>query len=163
MPDKTITQRNARYRRRLAQQQGLRRIEVFVPEDRVDELRAFARSLRDRPRSNPELVNDRAKLLYHRLVARRLRREPLLIARARDVISKRPFSDINLHIVEDWRRLLSGSTPQLVDVLIGRSPEAKRLRLSSPFPFVNELKIEEEELRRRLWRVAKRAFGHATT
>ncbi len=163
MPDRTITQRNARYRRRRAQQQGLRRIEVFVPEDRVEVLRAFARSLRDRPRPNPELVNDRAKLIYHRLVARRLRHEPTLIARAKDVVRSRTFSDTDPDIVEDWRRLLSGPTPRLVNILVGRSAEARRLRLSSPFPFVDGLKIDDESLRRRLWRVARRAFAPATT
>jgi hypothetical protein len=162
MRDRTITRRNARYRRRLAEDRGLQRIEVFVPEDRVEELKAFARRLRDRPRSNPELVNDRAKLLYHRLVARRLRHRPSLVARAKDVVSKPPFADSGRQIIEEWRRLLNGPAPSLIDALIGRSAESRRLRLNSPFPFVDELKIDDEELRRRLWRVAKRAFARAT-
>jgi hypothetical protein len=162
MPDRTITQRNARYRRRLAQH-GLRRIEVFVPEDRIPELKAFARSLRTTSRPNPELINDRAKLLYHRLVARRLRHEPALISRAKDVIARQPFSSSGPHVVEVWRRLLNGPTDLLMRELVGRSAEARRLRLSSPFPFVDELKIDDEQLRRRFWRVAKRVFVRAMT
>ena len=45
MPDRTITQRNARYRKRLATDRNWRRVEVMVPADRADELRAFARRL----------------------------------------------------------------------------------------------------------------------
>lgn len=158
--DPTITQRNARYRRRLAEQQGLRRIEVFVPADRVEDVRAFARGLRERPRINAELVNDRAKLLYHRLVARRLRRDPGLVLRARDVIADSSFRAVE---AAAWHSLLSGSLPALMRVLTGRSAEATRLRLNSPFPFVDELKIEKEELRRRLWRAARRGFARART
>lgn len=161
--DRTITQRNARYRRRLAEQQGLRRIEVFVPADRVDELRAFARDMRGRPRPNAELINDRAKLLYHRLVARRLRRDPGLVARVRDAIDKPPFAATASSWADDWRRLLSAPLPQLLRVLVGRSPDAARLRVNSPFPFVDGLKIEKEELRRRLWRIARRGFARART
>jgi hypothetical protein len=159
--DPTITQRNARYRRRLAEQQGVRRIEVFVPADRVDELRAFARELRERPRPNAEQINDRAKLLYHRLVARRLRHDPGLVARVREVVDRPPFATAASFWADDWRRLLNTSLAHLLRVLIERSPDAVRLRVNSPFPFVSELKIEKEELRRRLWKVARRGFARA--
>ena len=162
MPDRTITQRNARYRRRLAQRQGLRRIEVFVPEDRIHELKAFARSLRVRPRVNPELVNDRAKLLYHRLVARRLRHDPALVAQVKDVLAREPLASGDPHIVAEWRRLLNRPVPLLIATIAGRSSESRRLRLSSPFPFVDALRIDDETLRRRLWRVARRGFARAT-
>ena len=46
MTDRTITQRNARYRRRLAADRNWRRVEVIVPADKADELRDFARRLR---------------------------------------------------------------------------------------------------------------------
>lgn len=153
--DRTITQRNARYRRRLAEQQGLRRVEVFVPEDRAEELRAFARELRERPRPNAEQVNDRAKLLYHRLVARRLRRDPELLASVRDILRKPPFTAAS-QWADDWRRLLNAPLPEILRVLRERSSEAALLRVNSPFPFVNELKIENEALRRRLWKTARR-------
>jgi hypothetical protein len=161
--DPTITQRNARYRRRLAEQQGMRRIEVFVPADRADELRAFARELRNPPRTNAEQINDRAKLLYHRLVARRLRRDPGLVPRVRDVVGKSPFAAAAPLWADEWRRLLSAPLPQLLGVLVERSSRATRLRVNSPFPFVDELKIEKEELRRRLWKVARRGFVRART
>jgi hypothetical protein len=161
--DRTITQRNARYRRRLAERQGLRRVEVFVPADRVGELRAFARGLRSPPRANAEQINDRAKLLYHRLVARRLRCDPGLVARVRHVLGEPPFSAAASFWADDWRRLLDGPLPQLTRVLVERSPDAARLRVNSPFPLVDELKIDKEELRRRLWRVARRGFARAKT
>lgn len=46
MADRTITQRNARYRKRLVADRNWRRVEVMVPADRAGELRAFARRLR---------------------------------------------------------------------------------------------------------------------
>ena len=159
--DPTITQRNARYRRRLAERQGLRRVEVFVPAERIDELRAFARDLREPLRPNAEEINDRAKLLYHRLVARRLRRDSGLVARVRDVVGKPPFAAAASPWTDDWRLLLDAPLSQLLGVLVERSSYATRLRVNSPFPFVSELKIANEELRRRLWRVAKRGFVRA--
>jgi hypothetical protein len=81
----------------------------------------------------------------------------------KDVLAKPPFSESDPNAVEDWRRLLNGPRPHLISVLVGRSDEARRLRLNSPFPFVDEFRIDDDALRRRLWRVAKRAFAPATT
>ncbi|WP_431269280.1 hypothetical protein [Dankookia sp. P2] len=38
---------------------------------------------------NKESVNDRAKLIMHRLIARRLARDPALVERARDFVRRR--------------------------------------------------------------------------
>lgn len=162
MTDRTITQRSARYRRKLTAERNWRRVEVFVPVARVEELKAFAQQLRERPRTSPEQINDRLKLLYHRLVARQLRSNPALIDKVRAVVETPPYSRLDRIYVDEWRRLMEQPVSAISSVLTGRSAEARRLRLSSPFPYVDGLKINDEHLRRRLWRVAKKPFARST-
>lgn len=107
---------------------------------------------------NAEIVNDRAKLLYHRLVAPRLRRDPSLVESARRVVQRRRSSGDRREALDDWARLLSRSTDEISLAIIGRSERARRLRLSSPFPLVKELHIADEMLRRRLWRLARKSY-----
>lgn len=114
-------------------------------------------------RTNPDLISNRFKLLYHRLVARKLRRDPALIESARSVIESRPFTRTDRTYVDEWRRLLGQPVSSIARVLTSRSPESNRLRLSSPFPFVDALKINDEELRRRLWSAAKKPFANPTS
>lgn len=164
MPDRTITERSARYRRKLVAHRNWRRVEVFVPADRAGELREFARRLRiGSPAGESERINDRLKLLYHRLVARRIRHEPRLIERAKAIIASAPFARTDRAYVEEWRRLLDRPVATIADALTSRSSQSRRLRLSSPFPFVDELRIEDPLLRRRLWSVAKRPSARKTS
>ena len=73
---------------------GLVRVEVLVPPEDREEILKLAADLRRQRREkssnialkpvvNRESVNDRAKLILHRLVARRLRANPLLLDEAR--------------------------------------------------------------------------------
>lgn len=157
-----ITQRSARYRRKLASERGLRRVEVVVPADMADDLKSYAARLRDldlrRRRPDAEAVNDRAKLLHHRLVARRLRQRPGLLIDARQRLDRLAGDDLR-----EWETLLRQPLDRVCAVIIGRSSEAYRLRLSSPFRFVPELSITDEPLRRRLWRLARRPFEASKT
>ena len=157
-----ITQRSARYRKKLTGERGLRRVEVVIPADMVDDLKSYAAQLRDldlrRRRPNAEAVNDRAKLLHHRLVARGLRQRPELLTEARQMLSRLTGDDLR-----EWEALLRQPLDQVCAVIIGRSSDAYRLRLSSPFRFVPELSITDEPLRRRLWRLARRPFEASKT
>ena len=107
---------------------------------------------------NAEIVNDRAKLLYHRLVAPRLRRDPSLVESARRVVQRRRLSENPREALDEWARLLSRPADEISSTIIQRSERARRLRSSSPFPLVKELHIVDEMLRRRLWRLARRSF-----
>jgi hypothetical protein len=161
MPDRTITQRSARYRRKLITDRNWRRVEVFVPAERVAELRQFARRLREPGNvlaaPNAERINDRAKLLYHRLVVRYLRHDPALIERTKGVVDAWSSAGIDRDYVGAWRALLKRPVQEICAALISRAAESQSLRLSSPFPFVDGLKIDDDRVRRRLWHVAKRA------
>jgi hypothetical protein len=106
---------------------------------------------------NAEFINDRTKLLYHRLVARRIRHDPNLIEQARTALKLPPFAGSKTANAVRWCRLLDGPIGLIIDGLISRSAEARQLRLDSPFPFVEALKIDDVRFRRRLWRAAKRA------
>lgn len=164
MRDHTITERSARYRRRLKAERDWRRVEVFVPADRADELREFARLLRLRPPvGTAERINDRLKLLYHRLIARRIRHDPRLIERAKKVVLSEPFARVDRAYVEEWRQLLDLPVAKIAATLTSRSSRSRRLRLSSPFPFVDELRIDDSSFRRRLWSVVNRSFARKTS
>jgi hypothetical protein len=141
-----------------------RRVEVFVPADRANELRAFARQLRSGPKfGESERLNDRVKLLYHRLVARRIRHDPRLIERARGVARSLPFARADRTYVEEWRRLLDRPVAEIAAALTSRSSQSRRLRLNSPFPLVDDLRIDDPALRRRIWSVVKRPFARTTS
>lgn len=105
---------------------------------------------------NEEAVNDRAKLLLHRLVARRLAREPGLIRAARSrLVSSVGAPD---H-VQEWEELLRLEPGLIRRALVSRSERMTRLRLSSPFYGVCGL--QDPVFRKRVWRVARRGFGSA--
>src|SRR5690606_33217110 len=87
---------------------------------------------------NAEIVNDRAKLLYHRLVAPRLRRDPSLVETARRVVERRRSSGERRDALDEWARLLSRPADEISIAIVQRSEQARRLRSSSPFPLVKE-------------------------
>lgn len=105
---------------------------------------------------NQEQVNDRAKLMMHRLMARRLAAEPRLVADARAVLNgwreSRPY-DVWM---DEWEALLRLPMAILRREITRRTEVADRLRISSPFAVVERLRITDEAIRRRLWQVAKR-------
>lgn len=105
-------------------------------------------------RPNAERVNDLAKRLMHRLLARRLPHEPDLIVRARDRV--RPFDDgspLPDHVGE-WRALLDLSIADLRRRVTGRGEVMDRLRSSSPL--LGDGYYADVDLRRRIWRAARR-------
>lgn len=100
---------------------------------------------------NQEAINDRAKLLLHRLVARRIAREPGLIEAARSRLD--PSRGAPDH-VREWGELLRLEPGLIRRALVSRSERMTRLRLSSPFFQVSGL--QDTAFRRRVWRLARR-------
>lgn len=105
---------------------------------------------------NQETVNDTAKLIMHRLIARRLLHDPSLIAKARQSLAKMMNKFPDRSFVRDWEVILSRSPQEIATVLRDRGDEARRLRLSSPFVIAEGIDFTDEALRRRIWKAAKR-------
>jgi hypothetical protein len=111
---------------------------------------------------NQEIVNDTAKLIMHRLIARLLVRNPSLIDRARVSLTEMSARFPERSFVEDWDRLLRLPTHELRALLTSRNQEMKRLRLSSPFATAEGVDFADQTLRRRIRRAAKRIAARAS-
>lgn len=139
---------------------GLSRVEVLVPPGSRDQILSLAQRLRDEHRRrqaaravNAERVNDRAKLMIHRLVARRMGSDPGLVDRARAALLRaRAVGEPYEHIAE-WEDLLAREPSELRRIVCARSHGMDRLRASSPFALVAG--VEDIDLRRRIWRKAR--------
>ena len=141
---------------------GLIRVEVLVPtEDREEILKLAANLRRQRrekastiapePAPNRESVNDRAKLILHRFVARRLRANPTLLDEARTRLQSLagPAPDY----VIQWARVLDRPAEDVADLIGSRSEHMTHLRVSSPFRLPEG--SDDEAWRRRVWKKAK--------
>jgi hypothetical protein len=111
---------------------------------------------------NQEIVNDTAKLIMHRLIARLLARDPLLVDRAKVSLSKISVHFPDRSFVADWEELLRLPTRELRTLLTSRNQRMKRLRLSSPFVTADSVDFGDQALRRRIRRVAKRIAARAS-
>lgn len=107
----------------------------------------------DSDRANAEAVNDRAKLIIHRFAARAIMRDPSIVAKARQVVASRRGDLSTYDHVAEWERLLELPPVILLQVLVRRDETMDRLRTSSPFPVL--LDIKNPEFRLRLWRKAR--------
>ncbi|MDP6840239.1 MAG: hypothetical protein QGH73_01025 [Rhodospirillales bacterium] len=143
---------------------GLTRVEVLVPPDGRHHILALAQRLRGEHRRakalrsvNAEAVNDRAKLMMHRLLARRIASEPEIIDQAREMISKARTSGKPQAYGDEWRALLALELAELRTVITRRSPEMDRLRIQSPLALVTG--IRDPNLRKRLWRKARQGLA----
>ena len=141
---------------------GLVRVEVLVPTEDRDEILKLAADLRRQRRQksptiavkttvNRESVNDRAKLILHRLVARSLRANPALLdeARARLHSLAGPAPDY----VIQWARVLDRPAEDVADLIGSRSEHMTHLRVSSPLRLPEM--FDDETWRRRVWQKAK--------
>lgn len=102
---------------------------------------------------NAEAVNNRAKLLMHRIIARHLRKTPELIVKATawlDWLGSGP----EYQCYEEWRDLLQQDIETISRLIISRDERMTRLRLSSPL--VNIVDLRDPNLRRRIWQLAKK-------
>jgi hypothetical protein len=111
---------------------------------------------------NQETVNDTAKLIMDRLIARSLARDPTLIDRAKASLAKMSLRFPDCSFVADWEKLLRLPTQELRILLTSRDQDMKRLRLSSPFVTAEGVDFTDQTLRRRIWRAAKRLAARAS-
>lgn len=109
---------------------------------------------------NRERINDRGKLLYHRLVARKLAQNPDLIDRARSKVEEWIGTDACTAPVyaKRWQRLLAQDLSLVRRQLVSRSEEMVWLRSASPFGVLEDFMIADVERRRKLWRIASRGI-----
>jgi hypothetical protein len=104
---------------------------------------------------NAEDINDRAKLLAHRLVARRLASDPGIVERARQVLSEQRAQGRGYSFIDEWERLLDLGPKRLRRLITERSETMARLRISSPLGIASGMFSGDEALRRRIRRKAK--------
>lgn len=104
---------------------------------------------------NAEDVNNRVKLFFHRLIARRIGQDPSLLDVARRTLARqRERADLDCY--DEWDRLLRLDVATLRQVIIRRDERMTRLRSSSPLAGVIDMR--DPELRRRIWRASRRAL-----
>ena len=108
---------------------------------------------------NQETVNDTAKLMMHRLIARLLVRDPLLLDRARVSLDQMSVLFPDRSFVVELEELLRLPPRQLRVLLTSRNQHMRRLRLSSPF--LTAVDFRDQNLRRRIRRAAKRIVARA--
>jgi len=112
---------------------------------------------------NQERINDTAKLIMHRLVARALARdENNLLHQAKASLAEISRRFENRSFIAEWEELLGLPTCDLRVLLTSRSEEMKRLRLSSPFVIAESINFEDQTLRRRIRQAAKRIVARAS-
>jgi hypothetical protein len=105
---------------------------------------------------NQETINDTAKLIMHRLIARSLAHDPMLVDRAKASLAKVSARFPDRTFVADWEELIRLPTEELRTLLTSRDQNMTRLRLSSPFTTAEGVDFTDVALRRRIRRAAKR-------
>jgi len=111
---------------------------------------------------NQETINDAAKLIMHRLIARLLARDPSLIERAKVSQARTAARFPGRSFVQEWDELLRLPTAQIRALLTSHDQDMRRLRLSSPFMTADGVDFEDEASRRRIRRAAKRIAMRAS-
>ena len=84
---------------------------------------------------NPHSAIDARSLEMDRLIAERLRKDPVVLAKARAVLHKWLGScDASVRpALEEWRAILEGPLSGVLATLAGEDEKSTRLRQSSPF------------------------------
>ena len=105
---------------------------------------------------NQEAVNDAAKLMMHRLIARKLGRDPSLVEQAKISQAKIAERFVDRPFVREWDELLTLPAAELRAKLVSRDSEMVRLRISSPFVLTEGVDFTDYNLRLRIRRAARR-------
>jgi len=105
---------------------------------------------------NAEEINDVAKLIMHRLIARQVRLEPGIIIRARNKVAEIEQKSGSRDFTLMWKQLLDGDPTELRRRLVARDEVSTWLRLTSPFAGITNLPLNDIDLRRRIWKDARR-------
>ena len=82
---------------------------------------------------NKERVNDTANLMMHRLIARKIDRDPSLVEKARVSLGRSAEHFKDYSFVREWNDVLDLPVPRVRQLLTSRDEAMTRLRLSSPF------------------------------
>ena len=109
---------------------------------------------------NAEVVNDRVKLLFHRLIARRLGQDPSLVSLALDELAKIRARGEERTFMNEWAELLALPVDRLRREIVRRDERMTRLRISSPLGSL--IDVRDPDFRRRVWRNARRALSART-
>lgn len=112
---------------------------------------------------NQEHVNDTAKLMIHRLIARAIGRDPSLVEKARVSLDRSSQHFEGYSFIREWSELLDLPTCEIRRLLASRSERMTRLRLSSPFILADGIDFSNTALRRRIWRAARRVAQASPT
>lgn len=128
----------------------------MTPTNAVEGFMGSVLNARDVGVANAEAVNDRAKLLMHRLIARRIRLRPDLIETAKMRIAQKRQVGPLFDYIPEWESLLSQDAETLCRSITSRGETMIRLRLSSPL--VDVVDFRDPQLRRRIWRKAKQGL-----
>jgi hypothetical protein len=107
-------------------------------------------------RVNQEAVNDAAKLMMHRLIARKLGRDPCLVEQAKLSQAKIAERFADRPFVREWDELLKLPAAELRAKLVSRDSDMVRLRISSPFVLAEGVDFTDYDLRLRIRRAARR-------
>jgi hypothetical protein len=105
---------------------------------------------------NEGVVGDTAKLMMHRLIVRRLRRDPSLVDKAKVAHARQAAQFADWPFVREWQHLLALPTGELASKLISRDREMVRLRNSSPFYLAEGVHFGDYDMRIRLRKAARR-------
>jgi hypothetical protein len=111
---------------------------------------------------NQETINDTAKLIMHRLIARAIGHDPSLIDRARASLAEIAIRFPDRAFVAEWEELLDLPAAELRTMLTRHDERMQRLRLSSPFVTADGIDFANESLRRRIRRTAARIASRAS-
>jgi hypothetical protein len=105
---------------------------------------------------NAAVVGDLAKLIMHRLVARRMRLDSSLVERAKKVQAKMAEQYGGWPFIAEWNELLAMPPAALRAKLISRDREMVRLRNTSPFYLTEGIDFGDYDHRIRIARAARR-------
>jgi hypothetical protein len=114
-------------------------------------------------RVNQEYVNDTAKLMMHRLIARQIGRDPSLVEKAKVSLARSAQHYEGYSFVREWSDVLSSPPSTVRRLLTSRDGVMTRLRLSSPFVLAEGIDFGDDALRRRIWKAAKRIAERSAT
>lgn len=114
-------------------------------------------------RINQEYVNDTAKLMMHRLIAREIGRDPSLVEKAKVSLDRNSQHYEGYSFVREWYDLLDSPPSAVRRLLTRRDEKMTRLRLSSPFVLAEGIDFGDDTLRRRIWKAAKRIAARSAS
>jgi hypothetical protein len=113
-------------------------------------------------RPNAEDINDRMKLLMHRVIAYKIRHEPEVIDRARVVLQQMVANGYDEYFTRYWSNLLDQPISVICHEIGLQSEKMTSLRCASPLPVASGY-FTDEQVRRRMFRKSKKSLKQPLT